>query len=77
MAGQLFTNLVRFEDKTGRIQWGDVSPDRLNSLVGSTAKVLDGHPLDGGLKITNKTAIIKKVHLCALQPLGDVNDSGI
>lgn len=61
MAGQPFTNLVRFEDDEGNVLWGDASPDRLDSLNGSLATVLDGHPFDGGLRRTNRTATIKKV----------------
>lgn len=61
MAGQPFTNLVRFESDEGKIEWGDVSPESVDSLVGSTATVLEGHPLEGGLSRTNRTATIKKV----------------
>lgn len=62
MAGQPFTNLVRFADNEGKILWGDASPENVDKLVGSTVTILDGHPFDGGLTRTGKTAIIKKVY---------------
>lgn len=75
MAGQPFTNLVRFQNDQGKILWGDASPDWLDSLVGSTATVLEGHPFDGGLTRTSKTDTIKKVNCASWRHTGETADN--
>ena len=56
-----FNRLVRFEDKEGRICYGDLPTDcTTEDAVGAKVPVLDGKPFDG-LKQSQRVAEIKKV----------------
>ncbi|KAH7057096.1 fumarylacetoacetate hydrolase family protein [Macrophomina phaseolina] len=55
-----FTNLIRFKDHSGRVLYGDVPDESLNNLIGASAAVLKGHPLEGDLAATSEKAIVKE-----------------
>ncbi|KAF4218736.1 hypothetical protein CNMCM8980_004501 [Aspergillus fumigatiaffinis] len=40
-----FTNLIRFEDKDGRVRYGDILEANLDHIVGSEVQVLEGDPI--------------------------------
>ena len=56
-----FNRLVRFEDKEGRICYGDLPSDcKIEDAVGTKVPVLDGKPFEGLIK-SQRVAEIKKV----------------
>lgn len=61
-----FNRIVRFENQSGEILYGEV-PDSINtskSLVGQTVDVIDGEtPWDPSFKSTSKQDVIAKVYL--------------
>lgn len=63
-----FTNLIRFKDHSGRVLYGDVPDESLNNLIGASAAVLKGHPLEGDLTATSEKAIVKEVSAATPQP---------
>jgi hypothetical protein len=56
-----FTNLIRFEDKDGRVRYGDILEANLDHIVGSEVQVLEGDPFNDCMRLTNETAVVHKV----------------
>ncbi|PVH83861.1 fumarylacetoacetate hydrolase family protein [Cadophora sp. DSE1049] len=42
MASSSFKNLIRFLDDQGQVCYGDVTPDKLRNIIGSTVAILNG-----------------------------------
>lgn len=57
-----FNHLVRFENDSGEVMYGEAAAERLDSLVGSTVGVYSGDvPWDSSFQRTGKKDVIRKV----------------
>ena len=57
-----FGRLIRFENELGVVKYGEVATNSLNSLVGSTVKVYNGHvPWDPDFQQNGENDIVHKV----------------
>lgn len=57
-----FHRLVRFENKSGEVKYGEVASENLDSLVGSTVEVYNGDlPWDSAFHKSGKKDVIHKV----------------
>ena len=55
------TNLIRFKDLTGITHYGNISEEKLESILGSTVTIWKGNPLDDEMYPSGETAVVHEV----------------
>jgi hypothetical protein len=56
-----FTNLIRFEDQSGVVRYGNVLEANLGHITGSEVQILEGDPFADCMQLTPDTAVVHKV----------------